>query len=72
MALLRPPQLVARDDAWHKLAQAAESRQVLVVEALRRCATGLAILRASAADGADGFVDAAGEAWETSPPTPSP
>lgn len=48
--------------------------QVLVVAALRRCATGLAILRASAADGADGFVDAAGEAWEVEvePPAPVP
>lgn len=46
--------------------------QVLVVEALRRCATGLAILRASAADGADGFVDAAGEAWEVEVEPPAP
>ncbi len=46
--------------------------QVLVVAALRRCATGLAILRASAADGAEGFVDAAGEAWEVVEPPAAP
>jgi hypothetical protein len=43
--------------------------QVLTVAALRRCATGLAVLRATAADGAVGYLDAQGEAWEqTEPP----
>jgi hypothetical protein len=43
--------------------------QVLTVAALRRCATGLAVLRAAAADGAVGYLDAHGEAWEAMEPS---
>jgi hypothetical protein len=38
--------------------------QVILVHALRRCATGISVLRASATPGADGFVDATAELWD--------
>jgi hypothetical protein len=49
--------------------------QATLVPALRRCATGLSVLRAEAADGTDGYVSATAEAWveadvEAAPPAP--
>lgn len=37
--------------------------QAALVAALRRCANGLAVLRAEAADGTDGYLSATAEAW---------
>jgi hypothetical protein len=40
-----------------------ELEELLLVGALRACADGVSVLRASARDGDEGFVDATGEAW---------
>lgn len=47
--------------------------QAALVPARRRCASGLSVLRAEAADGTDGYLSATGEAWvaaETAAPLP--
>jgi hypothetical protein len=38
--------------------------QAALVPALRRCARGLSVLRAEAADGTDGYLSATAEAWD--------
>lgn len=44
--------------------------QAALVTALRRCASGLSILRAEVADGTDGYLTATAEAWDIIEPSP--
>jgi len=44
--------------------------QMLVVGAMRRCAEGLSIHRATTADGEEGYLEAVGEAWVHGDPAP--
>jgi hypothetical protein len=50
--------------------------QAALVPALRRCSSGLSVLRAEAADGTDGYLSATAEAWTVAaqavPPATAP